>query len=219
MRRGKLSSENYMPPATVKPNIAPEPVALTVDLKGLVDLDDDQLFEFCVRNRELRVERTPEGDLILMSPAGGKSANLNLKCATQLAIWAQQDGTGEAFDSSGGFLLPNGAMRSPDSAWVERSRLKELTPRQRQRFLPLSPTFVLELRSPSDALAALQTKMEEYRSNGVRLGWLLDPQEERVHVYHANDEVQVLDRPTEVGADPVLPGFALDLQGIWDPGW
>ena len=208
-----------MPTVVAKPSLTPEPVALTVDLVGIVNLDDEQLFELCVRNRELRVERTPEGELILMSPAGGKSANLNIKCSTQLAIWTQQDSTGEAFDSSGGFLLPNGAMRSPDAAWVERYRLKELTPRQRQRFLPLSPTFVLELRSPSDVLAALQAKMEEYRANGVRLGWLIDPDEERVHIYRADVEVQVLDRPATVSADPILPGFVLDLKGIWDPGW
>jgi len=177
---------------------------------------DEELFDLCSRNPELRIERTAEGKLIVMTPAGWESSHRNLEIALALGAWAKRDGTGVASDSSG-FLLPNGAMRSPDAAWVVRSRLAEIPPEAKRRFLPLCPDFVVELRSPSDSLDELQAKMEEYRVNGARLGWLIDPEERRVYVYRPERPVEALDRPGEVSGDPELPGFVLDLAAIWEP--
>ena len=203
--------------AVMEPSAVPKP--LTLHLASVLRLTDDQLFELCQRNRELRIEREPTGDLTLMTPAGGKSANRNARILTRLNRWAEEDGTGETFDSSGGFLLPDGAMRSPDAAWVERSRLAALPAEARERFLPLCPDFVLELRSPSDPLADLQAKMREYLDNGARLGWLIDPQDRRVHIYRPGTAVEVLDAPASVSASPELAGFELELERIWEPGW
>lgn len=127
----------------------------------------------------------------------------------------ERDGTGVAFDSGGGFILSNGAMRSPDASWLRRERLAELTAEQKQRFLPLCPDFVIELRSPSDPLTPLEAKMREYLENGARLGWLLDPGEKEVHVYQPEEDVQILENPRKVSGDPVLQGFVLDLRPIW----
>ena len=133
-------------------------------------------------------------------------------------MWAKQDQTGVAFDSSGGFKLPNGATRSPDAAWVKRSRLAALTRDQKQKFLPLCPDFVIELRSPTDNLQATQDKMREYMDNGAQLGWLIDPLTRRVHAYRPQSQPEILEAPDTVSADPFLPGFRLDLQRIWEPG-
>lgn len=192
---------------------------LTLHLDPVIELDDDQLFELCSRNRDLRIERTAAGELIIMSPAGGKTSDRNAEIVAQLRSWARRDGTGRSFDSSGGFTLPNGAMRAPDAAWVELPRLRALTEDQRERFLPLCPTFVIELRSPSDSLASIEAKMVEYMENGARLGWLIDPLEKRVHVYRPGAEVDILERPSSVAGDPELPGFVLELAEIWNPTW
>ncbi len=192
---------------------------LTLHLEPIVRISDAELYELCRLNRELAIERTPLGDLIVMSPAGGETSDRNAELTMQLRQWAKRDRTGRAFDSSGGFLLPNGAMRAPDAAWVERQRLTALATEERERFLPLSPTFVIELRSPSDALAGLQVKMDEYVANGVRLGWLIDPIRKRIHVYRSDAEPEIVDHPREIAGEPELPGFVLDLTEIWDPNW
>ncbi len=185
--------------------------------KGL-DLTDDQFFEFCVLNRELlRIERTAEGEILIMSPTGGRSSHQNMEISGQLYLWAKGDGTGVAFDSNGGFTLPNNAMRSPDAAWVARERLASFTAEEKGKFLPLCPDFVVELRSPSDRLADLQQKMGEYVSNGALLGWLIEPFERQVFVYRPNQSIQQLDQPPSVDAAPELPGFVLDLTKIWEP--
>lgn len=184
-----------------------------------LSLSDDELFELCQRNRDLRIERTAQGEILVMSPAGGKTSDRNSELSGQLWLWARKDRTGRAFDSSGGFTLPNGAMRSPDAAWVERQRLGALPSSLQEKFLPLCPTFVIELRSPSDALASVEAKMEEYVANGARLGWLIDPIERRLHVYRPNAEVETLEEPSSVAGDPELPGFVLDLEEVWDPSW
>ena len=177
-------------------------------------LTDDRFYRFCRLNRELRIERTAEGELSIMAPVGGDSSDRNAEITFQLRLWAKRDGSGRTFDSSGGFLLPNGAVRSPDAAWVGNVRLAALTDEQRRRFLPLCPDFVVELRSPSDSLSALRDKMREYIDNGARLGWLIDPEGGQVLVYRADAAPERLEAPASVSGDPVLPGFRLTMDEI-----
>jgi Uma2 family endonuclease len=186
-------------------------------LKPVLHLTDDQLFELCQLNRDWRIEYTDQGELIVMPPTGGETGNQNAELTFQVQSWARSDQTGIAFDSSTGFKLPNGATRSPDAAWVTRSRLAGLTQEQKQKFLPLCPEFVIELRSPTDNLLALQRKMQEYLDNGAQLGWLIDPLTRRVHVYLPQRPPDILEAPNTVSAEPLLPSFTLDLQTIWEP--
>ena len=190
---------------------------LRLRLRPVIDLTDDQFFKFCQLNRDLRIERTSKGDLIVMPPTGGETSHRNSKLAIALGIWAEQDGKGVTFDSSGGFKLPNGATRSPDAAWVLRSRLLVLTPQEKRKFLPLCPDFVIELRSPSDSVIDLQDKMQEYIDNEAQLGWLIDPERKQVYIYRPHEPVECLENPKAISGEPVLPGFALDLQKIWTP--
>lgn len=192
---------------------------LMLHLAPVLRLSDDQLFELCQRNRDLRIEREASGDLILMTPAGFETSDTNSEINMQLRQWALRDGSGRAVESSAGFVLPNGAMRSPDAAWVDNRRLAALDPDQRKKFLPLCPDFLIELRSPSDPLRSLQSKMEEYLGNGARLGWLIDPVEEEVYIYRPGAEVEVLEKPGTVSGEPELPGWELEMERIWDPGW
>ena len=196
-----------------------EPDRFVLHLRPVIKLTDDQLFELCQINQELWIERTAEGDLVIMPPEGGETNNRTITLVTSLTQWAGQDGTGVTFGSSGGFMLPNGAMRAPDAAWVLRSRLAPLTPEQRQKFLPLCPDFVVEIRSPSDRLSIVQAKMQEYLDNGARLGWLFDPPNRVVYVYRPNQPIERLENPATISGDPVLPGFILELQRIWEPGF
>lgn len=192
---------------------------LTVQLEPVVKLSDDEFFEFCAINRDLRVERTAKGELVIMSPTGGEAGDRSSELNFQLRRWAREDGRGVAFDSSTGFILPNGAIRSPDAAWVERSRLAALAPAERTKFLPLAPDAAFELRSSSDNLRDVQAKMQEYLANGTRLGLLIDPEARRVHVYRPGAPAETLEAPRAVSGEPVLPGFRLSLQEIWDLGW
>jgi Uma2 family endonuclease len=178
-------------------------------------LDDDELLAFCAKNRELRIERTKDGELIIMPPTGSETGRKNFALIGKLAVWVERDGTGVGFDSSTGFILPNGAERAPDAAWVKKERWFALSEEQRQKFAPLCPDFVVELRSPTDTLAELCDKLEEYIESGARLGWLIDPFERRVHVYQPGRPPEVLADPGEVAGDPVLPGFVLPLDVIW----
>lgn len=184
-----------------------------------LEMDEEQFFEFCQLNKDLRIERTAEGNLEIMPPTGGETGNRNFRIALQLGVWTESDGTGVAFDSSTGFLLPNGATRSPDAAWVRRERLADLTAEQKPKFLPLCPDFVVELHSPTDSLPLLQDKMREYIANDARLGWLTDPTERRVYVYRPDAEVEQLEEASSLSGDPELPGFMLDLRKIWEPGF
>lgn len=190
-------------------------VPLSLEVGSALRLTDEELFELCARNRELRIERTARGDLIVMTPAGGESSHRSLEIAAALHTWAKQDGTGVAFDSSGGFVLPNGAMRAPDAAWVRRDRLAGLSAQAKQRFLPLCPDFVVEVRPPSDSLAEQQEKLEEYRESGARLGWLVDAEARRIYVYRPGEPVAVVENPRSIAGDPELPGYALDLEPVW----
>lgn len=187
--------------------------ALVLNLSPTIELTDEQFFQLCVNNRDLRLERTAQGELIIMPPTGWESGNRNSKLTARLEIWADADGTGLAFDSSTGYKLSNGANRSPDASWIRKERIEALKPNP-DRFMPLDPDFAVELRSATDALESLQSKMEEYIKCDVRLGWLIDPQNQRVEIYRLGQGVEVLQSPTSLSGEDVLPGFALDLAGI-----
>lgn len=183
---------------------------------GIVAGDEEEFFQFCQVNSELRIERSADGEIIVMSPAGGYASFQCAKVVSQLDAWATKDGSGIAFDSSAGFVLPNGAMRSPDAAWVRLSRLKELSQRQKQRFIPLCPDFLIEVASPSDEVWDLRKKMEEYRAVGLPLGWLILPESRQVEIY-TQTGIETLMSPDTLCGDPILPGFTLELGMIWSP--
>ena len=174
-----------------------------------------QFFEFCGLNSELRIERSSQGEVSVMPPAGWNSARTNARITSRLDAWAVEDGSGETADSSAGYRLANGAIRSPDASWVTKDRLAAVPEAQRSRFLPLCPDFVIELLSPTDRFAVLRDKMAEYLANGARLGWLIDPVRRRVLVYRPDSDVEELDEPEELSGDPVLPGFRLRMEDIW----
>lgn len=182
-------------------------------------LTDEQFFEFCQMNQTLSIERTAKGEIIIMPPAGGETGSRNMKLSIRVGIWAKDDGRGVAFDSSTGFILPNGATRSPDAAWVHRDRLSTLTPEQKRKFLPLCPDFVVDLQSPSDTLDTLKAKLQEYIANGAQLGWLLVPDTREVYIYRPHSEPVHLADPQQISGDPLLPGFVLKLADVWDPGF
>ena len=188
---------------------------LLVRLQPALCPTEDQFYEFCRINRELRIERNAEGGVAIMGPAGWETAEKNAEITFQLKGWATGNGTGRAADSSAGYLLPNGAIRSPDASWVSNERLASVAPEQRSKFLPLCPDFVIELRSPTDGLGMLQEKMAEYLANGAKLGWLIDPVNRQVFVYRPGTEVETLDAPDRVSGHPVLEGFQLDLGKVW----
>jgi Uma2 family endonuclease len=179
-------------------------------------LTDEDFFEFCQLNRELRIERTKEGDLIIMPPTFSKTGERNFRLAVTFGKWAEKDGTGVGFDSSTGFTLRNGAARSPDLSWMRRERWNALTGDEQKRFALICPDFVVELRSESDALKTLQEKMEEYIENGAQLGWLIDPLEKRVYIYRQRVTVECLEHPETVSGGPLLNGFVLTMDDIWD---
>ncbi|MEY2914012.1 MAG: hypothetical protein RLZZ184_3321 [Cyanobacteriota bacterium] len=189
--------------------------ALTVSLKSVIDMTDDQFFQLCQNNRKLRFERNANGELIIMSPAGGETGNRNGRLNQQLFNWTDADGTGIAFDSSTGFKLPNGADRSPDASWIKLERWDALTDEEKQKFPPICPDFVIELLSPSDSLKTTQEKMKEYIDNGVRLGLLINRKSRQVEIYRPGKEVEVLDSPATVSGEDVLKGFVLNLGMIW----
>jgi Uma2 family endonuclease len=189
--------------------------ALTVSLKSVIDMTDDQFFQLCQNNRELRFERNANGELIIMSPAGGETGNRNGRVNQQLFNWTDADGTGIAFDSSTGFKLPNGADRSPDASWIKLERWDALTDEEKRKFPPICPDFVIELLSPSDSLKTTQEKMKEYIDNGVRLGILINRKSRQVEIYRPGKEVEVLESPATVSGEDVLKGFVLNLGMIW----
>jgi Uma2 family endonuclease len=188
---------------------------LEVQTSPVIQLDDEALFRFCQINSQLRIERTAEGNLIIMSPEGGSSGLGNSKLNQALENWSDGDGTGRVFGPSAGFILPNKAMRAPDVSWVLKERLARLTKKEMKKFLPLCPDFVLELRSESDSLSALKAKMAEYVGNGARLGWLLDPVRKQAHIYRPKKSPEILTDPAKLSGEPVLKGFVLDLRAIW----
>lgn len=178
---------------------------------------EDLFYELCRQNPDLRLERSAKGEVIVMPPTGGETGSRNDEITRQLSNWRRDDGTGKSFNSSTGFKLPNGADRSPDASWVDKSRLAQLTLEEKKKFLPLCPDFAIELRSTNDDLETIKAKMEEYISCGLRLGWLIDPESRTVFVYRPNAAVETLNDINEISADPELPGFTLDLREIWEP--
>lgn len=191
------------------------PTSLTVNLPVPVEMTMAEFYEFCQANRELRIERSATGEVVIMPPAFADTGNRNLKIAQQLGNWADQDGTGEAFDSSTGFTLPNGATRSPDAAWIRRDRWNALTEAEKASFAPICPDFVVELKSASDRLSSLKAKLVEYMANGATLGFLIDRQQRQVYLYRPDQTPIILDNPEVVSGDPELPGFQLRLARIW----
>ena len=192
--------------------IQTDSIPLTIQI---APMNREQFYAFCRANRDLRIERTATGEVVIMPPVFSDTGNRNIRISQQLANWADQSGTGEAFDSSTGFTLPNGATRSPDASWIKLDRWNALSDEQKASFAPICPDFVIELRSSSDTLSSLQDKMQEYIDNGTLLGLLIDRKNQTVHLYRPNQIPEVLDAPVSVNAEPELPGFILQMAKIW----
>jgi len=189
--------------------------ALTLNLHSAIELTDERFEQICQSNRDLRFERTSTGELVVMSPAGSDTGRQNWGLAGQLWIWHQQTLLGVGFDSSAGFTLPNGAIRSPDLSWIKQERWDTLNTAQKRKFAPICPDFVIELCSKSDRLIDVQIKMQEYLDNGALLGWLIDPETRQVQIYRQNQTIEVQNAPNSLSGEDILPGFELDLQEIW----
>ncbi|WP_414618912.1 Uma2 family endonuclease [Calothrix sp. CCY 0018] len=190
--------------------------ALTLQMPPELKFTDEEFEQIVQFNKELRLELTAEGKLIIMSPTGGETGNRNFDLIGQIWFWSRRNKLGKAFDSSTGFKLPNGATRSPDASWIKMERWDALTPQQRKKYLPLCPDFAVELVSESDDVEDTRKKMQEYIENGLRLGWLINPKDKQVEIYRAGKEVEVLNSPTSLSGEDVLEGFILDLEVIFE---
>ncbi|MDG2990169.1 Uma2 family endonuclease [Candidatus Synechococcus calcipolaris G9] len=188
---------------------------LTLHLPPTWSLTPDQFETLVQENRDLRLEMSARGELIIMPPTGGETGNRNFELAGQLWLWNRQAGLGKAFDSSTGFVLPNGARRSPDMSWIPLERWQALSSQQRRKFLPLCPDFAVELLSDSDDRRDTQVKMQEYLANGLRLGWLIIPDTKEVEIYRPHQDVEYLTEAIALSGEDVLPGFVVNLQNIW----
>ncbi len=187
--------------------------AIQLNLAPLIQhLTAEQFYELCMANKDVVMERSATGELIIMPPVGGESGEREANYITDLNIWNRQTQLGKVFSSSTVFRLPQGGDRSPDAAWVSLERWQALTPEQRRKFPPLCPDFVLELRSESDRLKPLQNKMQEYLTSGLQLGWLIDPQNQKVEIYRPHQEVEIFALPATVSGEDVLPGFRLEIE-------
>jgi len=186
-----------------------------LDLSPIFTLTRPDFYKLCQHNPDLKLERTAKGELIVMAPTGGETGTWNADLTAQVAMWNRETQLGKTFDSSTGFALPQGSDRSPDLAWISLDKWQALTPEQRKGFLPLCPDFVIELLSPSDSWNAGTQKMTEYMDNGCRLGWLIDPQSQRVAIYRSGQTREILHRPQTLSGEDVLVGFCADLGFIW----
>jgi len=189
--------------------------ALILNLPPILKLTDEQFEQLAAANRDLRLELTALGELVIMPPTGGNTGKRNIDLSFQIQAWNRQNQLGVAFDSSTAFRLPNGAKRSPDASWVRQARWDALTPEQQDTFPPLCPDFAVELRSLTDSLEELRAKMREYLDNGLQLGWLIDPKTRQVEIYRSDRAVEFLQSPATLSGEDVLPGFVLDLQLIF----
>jgi Uma2 family endonuclease len=189
--------------------------ALTLNLSPLITLSRADFIRLCAANPDLKLERTAQGELVIMSPTGGETGNLNFEIAGEVYVWNRQSGRGKSFDSSTGFSLPSGSDRSPDLAWIPIEKWEALDPSVRQGFLPLCPDFVVEILSPTDSWIQTQAKMQEYMDNGCRLGWLLDPKAKRVMIYRQGQAPELVEDPETLSGEDVLPGFTLPIRKIW----
>lgn len=191
------------------------PIQLIIPPSLTIEVSQQQFLELAKSNRDLRLEKTAQGSLIVNPPTGWETGKRNLNITRQLGNWYEENPEkGEAFDSSTGFQLPNGSNRSPDASWVSRERWDALTEEQKETFPQVCPDFVIELRSKSDSLKELRAKMQEYLDNGLRLGWLIDPENCRVEIYRPGEKMEIRENPSEVSGEDVLVGFRLELQGI-----
>ncbi|MCT7960594.1 Uma2 family endonuclease [Laspinema sp. D1] len=193
----------------------PEISPLVLQMSPAIEMTDEQFFDFCQQNRDYRIERTATGEVIIMSPTGSETGNRNFDLIVQLGLWTRQNKTGIGFDSSTGFTLPNGAIKSSDAAWIMLEKWHSLTTEEQQKFAPICPDFIVEIRSPSDNLKRLQDKLQDYIENGALLGWLIDRKHQQVYIYRPNQPVDCLTQPTTLSEESLLPGFVLDLSTIW----
>lgn len=189
--------------------------AFTINLHPVIKMTDEQFFQLCQANHDIKFERTAQGELIVMAPTGGETGRYNSEIGADLVLWNRQTELGVVFDSSTCFKLPSGADRSPDAAWIQLERWNALTPAQKEKFPPICPDFVLELLSPTDSLKATQAKMKEYQNNGARLGWLIHRYTQQVEIYRIGQAVEVLQSPDTLSGEDVLPKFALSLRSAW----
>ncbi|GBE92585.1 Uma2 family endonuclease [Nostoc cycadae] len=190
--------------------------AITFNLNSIVQITDEQFYQLCRENPDVKFERNAKGEIIVMPPTGGETGKRNAGFTADFVIWNRTYQLGEVFDSSTCFKLPNGANRSPDVAWIKKERWDALTPQEKAKFPPIAPDFVLELMSPSDDLEEIQAKMREYIDNQVKLGWLINPQAKQVEIYRPGKPVEILDSPTQLSDEDILPGFILDLGIVWN---
>ena len=189
--------------------------SITINLNSVIELDEDQFYELCQSNPDVKFERNAKGELSIMSPTGGLTGKYNADIVTDLNLWNRQKKSGIVFDSSTGFKLPNGADRSPDAAWISLKRWNQLSLKQQEKFVPLCPDFVIELRSSSDRLKTLQDKMNEYINNGTLLGWLINRKDKQVEIYRQGQPKEVLNQPSSLSGEDILPDFVLNLAYIW----
>jgi Uma2 family endonuclease len=189
---------------------------LPIRFRPQTPMSDEELMRFCAANDFLRVERDANGEILVMTPAGNRTGRKNTAIISALDKWAESDGRGYAFDSNTGFTLPDGSMRSPDAAWVAAARWDSLSEYDKERFSPICPEFIIELRSPSDNLAELQAKMKQWIANGTQLAWLIDPIEQEVSIFRPGESLEVHHHPTSVQGSGVMVGFELVMARIWD---
>ena len=186
-----------------------------LNLDAVGQLTDETFYQLCRRNPDIKFERNSQGELIIMSPTGGETGNINAELLIEFGFWNRKYKLGKLFDSSTCFKLPNGANRSPDIAWIKQDRWDQLTPDQKEKFPPISPDFVLELLSPSDSLQDTQKKMQEYQDNGVKLGWLINRKTQQVEIYRLTQPREILTSPQTLSGENILPNFTLNLKIIW----
>ena len=189
--------------------------AYTINLNPIIDMTDEQFYQLCRSNPELKFERSPKRELIIMSPTGGETGSHNAEISADFVIWNRQTKLGKVFDSSTCFRLPGEGDRSPDVAWVRPDRWDDLTSEQKAKFPPIAPDFVLELTSPTDSLKETQAKMKEYINSGVQLGWLIHRKTRSVEIYRLGRVVEILDSPATLSGEEILPGFVLELKTVW----